>query len=111
MKRLATTLVAFFIFTVLFVPARTATARELRVTTTIQAAVDAAHPGDTIVVPRGTYRENVIVTKNHLSIEGAAGAVLDGGGLPGGPGIFVLPATKTAGIQGFHLSGLRIQNF
>lgn len=36
----------------------------------IQAAIDAAHPGDTIVVHHGVYHENLIITKNHLSIRG-----------------------------------------
>jgi parallel beta-helix repeat protein len=111
MKRLATILVTSVTLTTLFLSARTATARELHVTTTIQAAVDAAHPGDTILVPHGTYRENVVVTKNHLSIEGAAGAVLDGAGLPEGTGIHVWPGAKGSLVKDFQLSGLRIQNF
>jgi len=91
--------------------ARPAAARELVVTTTIQAAVNVAHPGDTIVVPHGTYRENVLVTKNDLSIEGGAGAVLDGTGLLGGTGIHAAPSGGSVSIHGFRLSGLRIQNF
>jgi parallel beta-helix repeat protein len=37
----------------------------------IQAAVDAAQPGDTIVVEAGVYRENVEVRKDDLTIRGA----------------------------------------
>lgn len=42
----------------------------------IQAAVDAARPGTKIVVLRGTYRENVTVTKEGIDLIGL-GAVLE----------------------------------
>jgi nitrous oxidase accessory protein NosD len=54
------------------------------VTTTIQAAVDAAQPGDTILVPPGTYRESVLVNKSHLTITGSPAAVIDAEGFPTG---------------------------
>jgi len=41
---------------------------------TIQAAVDAANPGDTIIVRDGTYIENVNVNKDHLTIRSENGA-------------------------------------
>jgi pectin methylesterase-like acyl-CoA thioesterase len=41
---------------------------------TIQAAVDAAGPGYVIVVRDGTYKENVEVTKPHLTIKSENGA-------------------------------------
>ena len=41
---------------------------------TIQAAVDAASPGDTIIVRDGTYTENVNVYKDHLTIKSESGA-------------------------------------
>jgi pectin methylesterase-like acyl-CoA thioesterase len=53
------------------------------VSTTIQAAVDAANPGDTVRVPPGIYHENVLVTKDNITIEGSHGAILDGTSLPG----------------------------
>ncbi|QIA27667.1 hypothetical protein DYI95_009215 [Thermaerobacter sp. PB12/4term] len=37
---------------------------------TIQAAVDAAEPGDLILVGPGVYREEVVVTKPHLTLRG-----------------------------------------
>jgi len=40
---------------------------------TIQAAVDAASPGDTIIVKAGTYTENVKVNKDHLTIKSESG--------------------------------------
>ncbi|HET9909357.1 MAG TPA: parallel beta-helix domain-containing protein [Anaerolineales bacterium] len=81
------------------------------VTTTIQAAVDAASPGDTVRVPPGVYRENVFVTKNNITIEGSVGAILDGTGLPGTSGITVRSLIPSARINGFRLTGLLIQNY
>jgi len=81
------------------------------VSTTIQAAVDAANPGDIIRVPPGVYRENVFVTKDNITIEGSAGAILDGTGLAGTSGITVRSLTPPARINGFRLTGLRIQNY
>lgn len=80
------------------------------VSTTIQAAVDAANPGDTVRVPPGTYHENVFVTKDNITIEGSQGVVLDGTGLTGS-GITVRSSTPLVRINGFRLSGLRIQNY
>jgi parallel beta-helix repeat protein len=81
------------------------------VSTTIQAAVDAANPGDTVRVPPGTYHENILVTKDNITIEGSAGAILDGTGVSGTSGITVRSLTPPARINGFRLTGLRIQNY
>jgi parallel beta-helix repeat protein len=37
----------------------------------IQAAIDKAKPGDTIKVARGTFHENVAITKNDITLRGA----------------------------------------
>jgi hypothetical protein len=97
-------------------PAAARVSRTIVVTTTIQAAVDAAQPGDTILVPPGTYRESVLVDKSHLTIVGSRAAVLDAKGTRtgirvgtgtisrGGPA----PACPPLAVKGFTLEGLTI---
>ena len=99
--------VAFMLFTFVV----DSNAKTIVVDTTIQAAVDAALPGDTVQVQPGTYRENVRVTKDNITIRGSLGAVMDGAGLAGNTGIRVAPASPAISINGFTLSGLTIQNY
>ena len=99
-------------------PTNAALAKNIKVTTTIQAAVDAASPGDTVVVPPGTYHEGVLVTTSGLTIQGSKAAVLDASGhaygidvetaAPGDPPVF--PGCPDLSIHGFTLEGLTIQN-
>ena len=88
-----------------------ANANVIIVSTTIQAAVDVAQPGDTVLVPPGAYRENVRVMIDNLTIQGSPAAILDGTGLAGNTGIRVAPAAPATRINGFTLSGLTIQNY
>lgn len=44
--------------------------RVVRPGESIQEAVDAAHPGDTVVVLPGTYRESVLITTPNLTLRG-----------------------------------------
>ncbi|MBA3256886.1 MAG: right-handed parallel beta-helix repeat-containing protein [Pyrinomonadaceae bacterium] len=76
---------------------------------TIQAAVDAAGPGDVIHVAEGTYNENVVVTTSDLRLHASAGAVLDGTGLTGN-GLHVL-GTVTAPVIGIEVAGFEVRNF
>jgi pectin methylesterase-like acyl-CoA thioesterase len=46
------------------------------VSTTIQAAVNKAKPGDIILVPPGRYRETVRVLKDNITILGPEGAII-----------------------------------
>ena len=64
-----------------FVPAK---ADIVPVSSTIQAAVDAAEPGDIILVPPGTYHESVRVLKNDITILGPRTAIIDASGFANG---------------------------
>ncbi len=62
-------------------PPAGATGRQVIVVTgSIQAAVDAASPGDTIVVPPGTYEGGVVIDKSGITIRGSRAAVIDATG-------------------------------
>src|SRR5918992_914866 len=50
----------------------------------IQKAVNAADPGDTIVV-RGVHREDVIITKNGIKLRGEGDAVIEAPARAGSP--------------------------
>jgi len=74
----------------------------------IQAAVDAARPGDTIYVKAGTYNERVTISSSGNAVDGyitlrnypGDKPILDGTGLGNG-----------TMIQGTHISYIKIQGF
>jgi parallel beta-helix repeat protein len=72
---------------------------------TLQKAVDAASPGDTIVVAPGVYHETIIVNKT-ITILGEKGTdpVFEGGG----SGIFM---SLLSGASGSTIAGLVITNY
>ncbi|EJT73600.1 hypothetical protein GGTG_07456 [Gaeumannomyces tritici R3-111a-1] len=43
---------------------------------TIQSAIDSASPGDTITVAKGTYAEQILITKNGIKLVGQNGATI-----------------------------------
>jgi parallel beta-helix repeat protein len=97
-------------------PVAARASRTIVVTTTIQAAVDAAQPGDTVLVPPGTYRESVQVTKSHLTIAGSPAAVIDAAGFSTGIRVGTgrisrdgpVPTCPALAVEGFTLKGLTI---
>jgi parallel beta-helix repeat protein len=73
---------------------------------TIQSAIDAAAPGDTIIVHAGTYNEEVVIVTDAITLRGEPGAVLQGSGAPGEIGIAV-----NAGVSGVTVEGFEIGDY
>ena len=71
--RVKTTVVALLLAAVAMALPAAAGARTIKVSEgdSIQAAIDAADPGDTIKIKPGTYAENVWVNKNDITIKGS----------------------------------------
>jgi hypothetical protein len=67
---------------------------------TIQEAVDAASPGDTIRVCPGIYAENVVILTNDLTLESTAGAAAT-----------VIAPTTSAHVIEVRGSGLTVKGF
>ena len=99
------------VLALLLAPATASRANVISVRSTIQQAVDAAEPGDVVLVRAGSYRENVVVSTGGISIVGLPGAVLDGAGAPGSVGVRVAPVASTGTLHGFRLQGLRVENY
>jgi Ca2+-binding RTX toxin-like protein len=80
---------------------------------TIQAAVTAANPGDTIVVSAGTYAENILITKSItlISADGAGSTTIVGSDASSVQGtIQIAPGVNNVTIggigQGFTIEGV-----
>jgi hypothetical protein len=79
---------------------------------TIQSAVAAAEPGDTILVAAGIYSENVVISTPGVRLLGGGDVVLDGAPLGGaGKGIHVLGASAAAPVSGVEVSKFEVRNF
>ncbi len=78
---------------------------------TISAAVSAAHAGDVIQVARGTYKEDVLITKS-LSLVAAPNAqpIIDATGLSNAIFVNGMSAAPNAGVGNVLISGFAIRN-
>jgi hypothetical protein len=65
----------------------------------IQAAINAASPGDTITVKSGTYHENLVIKKNNLTIVGQSATLLPPATA------FKTPCAPASGPVGFCVAG------
>jgi parallel beta-helix repeat protein len=75
--------------------------------TSIQAAINAAHPGDTIRVGPGTYQEQLTISKNDLRVVARGGPCDTPVTImaPGGSGALVDISGQNVLLQGFSLDG------
>gem|GEM_PF-2173315 len=77
--------------------------------TTIQAAINAAFPGETVIVVPGVYHESLIL-KNGVSVigPGPALATIDGVGVPDIPTVSIRNLSQRLRFNGFTITGAAI---
>jgi len=77
--------------------------------TTIQAGINAAENGDTVLVAPGTYNENIDFMGKAITVTssgGAASTIIDGGNKPGqATVVFANGETRSSVISGFTIRG------
>lgn len=73
---------------------------------TIQSAVDAADPGDEIIVEQGVYKENIIIDKS-VNLTGKGWPTIDGGSKTGDTNTIMIPylGDQAGKIEGFIITG------
>ena len=79
------------------------------VTGIIQQAVDAAQPGDTVVVPPGVYHESVAIHTSGITLIGSRGAVIDASGFSTGITAVSNPAPPRAPCPAATLTDITIR--
>ncbi len=77
----------------------------------IQAAVDAANEGDTIVVHKGEYHESVKIETDNITLEGVGRVILDGTDVDPVFQGYVLGMWITSGVTGVTITGFDIRNY
>lgn len=76
----------------------------------IQAAVAAAKPGDTVQVDAGIYREQVTISTQNIELAGAPGAILDGTTFGGKSAGFTNIGVNIS-ATGCFIHGLTVRNY
>ncbi|MDY6989847.1 MAG: right-handed parallel beta-helix repeat-containing protein [Thermodesulfobacteriota bacterium] len=73
---------------------------------TIQSAVDAANPGDDILVQKGIYQETIVIDKN-VNLTGIGWPTIDGGSQEGNVNAIMVPylGDRAGKIEGFIITG------
>ena len=73
---------------------------------TIQAAIDAAQPGDNIVVEKGVYKELLVIDRN-VNLIGKDWPVIDGGNIPGNRNVISIAhlGDRVGSVEGFVITG------
>lgn len=100
MRRHAPSVLVLFIALLLWAATSMAASHTAVPGTSLQALIDSAAAGDSIIVPSGTWRGSVTISKT-LVIEGQTGAVIDGGG--SGTVVRILAPNVT--VKGFEIRG------
>lgn len=77
---------------------------------TITAAVNAAAPGDTVLIAPGTYAEDVVIKQSISLIGSNPATIIDASGLPNGIFIDGMASAPAAGVWHVVISGLTIRN-
>jgi nitrous oxidase accessory protein NosD len=77
---------------------------------TINAAVGAASPGDTILVAPGTYKEDVVITRPVALLGSYRASVIDASGLANGIFVNGMSAAPKIGITNVTISGFTVRN-
>lgn len=77
---------------------------------TITAAVNAAMPGDTILIAPGKYKEDVVITQSVSLIGSNQATVIDASGLSNGIFINGMSAAPGVGVSNVVISGITVRN-
>ena len=78
---------------------------------TISDAIDMAESGDTIIIPTGTYKEQIYIEKDDINLIGEVGAVLDGSKITpkSGQDTMVYIQASDVTVSNLEIKGLKLK--
>jgi len=92
-----------------------ATTRVVHPGESIQAAVDASDPGDTVLVESGTYAQSVAIRESGIALVGRGATLVppaEGGACPDNDGICIAPkGRKAPPLDGVTVQGMTVKGF